>query len=212
MKNTFRIAMIGAVLAITAGIVSTGVFSETSSSAQNDSTIPSSSLAILGHAEFVVTGTDGHIKSYLQTDNIVTEKGRDCVANLMFKNGTAAGNCTLSNGFTGFRYMAIGNGTANEVVTATALSTSGGDEVAKSGALEPTFTAASSNSNKARIALSNAFSIDDSIGSTTIKDSGLFDASGAKTGNMFAVLAIPNSGVAVQDGDTLTVNWTIDIG
>lgn len=212
MKNTFRIAMIGAVLAITAGIVSTGVFSETSSSTPSDSKISSSSLAILGHAEFVVTGTDGHIKSYLQTDNIVTEKGRDCVANLMFKNGTAAGNCTLSTGFTGFRYMAIGNGTANEVVTASALSTSGGDEVAKSAALDPTFTAASSNSNKARIVLSNAFSIDDSIGSTTIKDSGLFDASGAKTGNMFAVLAIPNSGVAVQDGDTLTVNWTIDIG
>jgi len=212
MKNTFRIAMIGAVLAITAGIVSTGVFSETSSSTPSDSKISPSSLAILGHAEFIVTGTDGHVKSYLQTDNIVTQKGRDCVANMLFKNGTAAGNCTLSTGFTGFRYMAIGNGTDTIAVGNSALSTTSGDEVAKSGALEPTFTAAASNSDKARIALSNAFSIDDSIGSTTIRDSGLFDASGAKTGNMFAILNIPNSGVAVQDGDTLTVNWTIDIG
>ena len=209
MKNTYRIAMLGAVLAVTAGIVSTGAFSEQSASTQSDSTIPSSSLAILGHDEFIVSGEDGYVKSYLQTDNVVTEKGRDCVAHLIFKNGTA-NSCSLSASYTGFRYMAIGNGTDTVGVTNTALSTTSGQEVARSSALEPTFTAASSNSNKARAALSNAFSIDDGIGSTTIRDSGLFDANSG--GNIFAILNIPNSGVAVQDGDTLTVNWTVDIG
>jgi len=210
MKNILTIALFGAVLAVTTGIVSTGVFSDVSTDIQNDHGIKASSLALLGHAEFIVHGADGAIKQYVQTDNVVAVEGRDCVAQLLFKNGTN-NICTPSSGYSGFRYIAIGNGTAGATVDDTVLSTAGGGgEVLRSSAVEPGFTQATSNSNIAEVTLSNAFTITDTQGTTTITESGLFDTTSG--GNMFAIVNIPNSGVSVGDGDTLTVNWTVSIG
>lgn len=207
MNNRMTIALFGTVVAIAAGVISTGAYSELS--IQSNDVLPAQGFNILGHAEYIVTDSGGNIKAYQQTDNFVAREGKDCVANMLFLNNTMS-ICSPSASFTGFNYIAIGNGTGAAAETATALSTTSGGEVARSTQLVPTFTDAATNAESSRVALTYAFTIDDTIGSTTVRDSGLFDTSSG--GNMFAILDIPSGGVGVASGDQLTVNWQIDIG
>ena len=47
-------------------------------------TVSSTPLGILGHAVIVLKDTDGNIKSYVQSDNVVVLNGQDCAADAIF--------------------------------------------------------------------------------------------------------------------------------
>ncbi len=85
---------------------------------------------LIGHVTYVVRGPDGHVKSYLQTDNQRTAEGINCALQIMFNpnngavlntNGTAT-DCTggssgtgmiltSSTRYNGFNVIGLINGT-----------------------------------------------------------------------------------------------------
>ena len=67
---------------------------------------------MLGHVEYTLMN-DSQIKGYYQSDNVVVDNGKNCVANLVFgaspAGGTTGDNCQASPGQ--FTFIGIGNGT-----------------------------------------------------------------------------------------------------
>ena len=218
--KTLDIALLGVSVVIAAGLVSfSGVFTDENVDAYEIPNIYSGGMGILGHAEFIVHDSDGNIKAYSQSDNAIINAGRDCAARFLFHNDTASAtiNCKdgdLTTGFDGFRYVALSNSSGiNGLLDSDA--TLGSDFVLQmTGALTataqtPVFTAASGAGGTTLVSISKAsVSIDDTIGSTNVTQSALLDA---VAGNAAAIINIPN-GVSIDDGDTLTVTWTINVG
>ena len=93
MKTTMVIAAFAVAAAIAVSAISIN-------------TIPSYALAtgsispeagtVMGHVEYVVRDMNGDIKSYTQLDNMVVNKGDDCVLVTMFKTTTGS-TCTFSS-------------------------------------------------------------------------------------------------------------------
>ena len=67
----------------------------------------SSPLAMMGHAEVVLKDTDGTIKAYQQTDNVVVTHGQDCSADALFGVITAADMC--DNGVAEWLFIGVGS-------------------------------------------------------------------------------------------------------
>ena len=210
MKNTITIVVVAAIVAAGAGVLGYNLASNNSNPLNSLST----TAMLNGHLKLVVTDPDGQIKAYRQSDNAITIKGENCVAKLLFKgpsSGTGAG-CTgaISNPFT---YIAVGTGAGSETNTNTDL----GTELAASGlnrALATTVsitnsTTGGTGSTSASVSISKAFSVS---GTQTVTEAGLFNdtLANASTDAMFARKVF--SGVTVNNGDTLTVTWTINIG
>ena len=228
MKTTMVIAAFAVAAAIAVSAISIN-------------TIPSYALAtgsispeagtVMGHVEYVVRDMNGDIKSYTQLDNMVVNKGDDCVLVTMFKTTTGS-SCTFSSD--GFVFIGIGNGTftADAADTtlvdndSTAVATNQGGLMAVKKDSTVTGTA-SSNGGTVTIATETPFQFVNtgSIKNTTsVTAAGLFDATcqtvEASTGrctangatmNMFAGQALSPT-VAVSDGDSLDVTWTITVG
>lgn len=210
MKNTITLVVVATIVA-----AGTGFLGFSFASNQSNPNQPLVTSAIMnGHLELVVKDADGQIKAYRQSDNAITTKAENCVAKLLFKgpsSGTGAG-CTgaITNPFT---YIAVGTGTGSETNTNTDL----GTELASSGlsrALATTVTITNSTtggtgSSSASVSISKSFSVS---GTQTVTEAGLFNdtLANANTDAMFARKVF--SGVTVNNGDTLTVTWTINIG
>jgi hypothetical protein len=116
---------------------------------------------ILGHVTYVVKGPDGHVKSYMQTDNQRTVEGINCGLQIMFNpnngaplntNGTAT-NCTggqsgtgmilsSSTHFNGFNVIGLINGSG------TLTGGSGGNANTGNGTDQPTAVATYGNKCK----------------------------------------------------------------
>ncbi|TAK19875.1 MAG: hypothetical protein EPO37_04175 [Nitrosarchaeum sp.] len=209
MKNTITIVVVAAIVATSAGFL--GFSFASNQSSPNQPLITSAMMN--GHIQLVVTDSDGQIKAYRQTDNAITTKAENCVAKILFK-GPSSGT---GNGCTGalnspFTYIAVGTGTGSESNTNTEL----GTELATSGltrALATTVTITNSTtggtgSSAASVLVSKAFSVS---GTQSITEAGLFNETAASgTDAMFARKVF--SAVSVANGDTLTVQWTINIG
>lgn len=211
MKNTMTIVVIAAIVATGAGFLGYGVASNQS--------IPSQALvtsAVLnGHMKLIVTDSDGNVKAYRQTDNAITVKAENCVAKLLFK-GPSSGT---GNGCTGaitnpFSYVGVGTGTGSETNTNTDLGTelaTGNLNRAIGTVTITNSTTGGTGSTAASVAISKSFS---SItgGPYSITEAGLFNdtLANASTDAMFARKVF--TAVSVTAGDTLTVNWTINIG
>ena len=226
MKTTTTVALMGITVAIAVGVI--GI----NSTPDVDTEIPtlqSSGLSIMGHATFVVHDSEGNIKAYSQSDNAITDVGRDCAARFLFHNDTADtdGACNddeLVNGFDGFRYIGINNASSVEGVltstTAATLNTVEWYETEVNGTnwratATPNFAAASGSTGAVVTIDSGSQSIGGDIGSTNITRSALFEdaTQGTASANdaAAAIINIPN-GVSVNDGDSLTVTWTVTVG
>ena len=225
MKTTMVIAAFAVAAAIAVSAISIN-------------TIPSYALAtgsispeagtVMGHIEYVVRDMNGDIKAYKQLDNMVVNRGDDCVLTTMFKTTTGS-SCTLSSD--GFVFIGIGNSTQTIAATHTTLVNTA-TTVASSGTpgimavkKDSTVTGtASDNGGTVTIATETPFRFTDGTitNVTSVKTAGLFDATcsgvdathGYCTANaaemdMFAAQAID---VAVTDGDSLDVTWTITVG
>jgi hypothetical protein len=209
MKRYLVIALFGAAFAVAAGFISLHGISATplliAESANTEKT------GMLGHITYIVTDPNGHVKQYLQTDNLVVDKGRNCATTLLF-NSSATTSCTVparTSTTNGFNWISIGNSTSGGVSnTNTTLNTGGTNVQTKTAQAPAVFQATSSAGSQAIETLSKTFTFVAS-NATTIRDSGLFDAS--SSGNMFAHQVLAPT-VTVGNGDSLTVKWTINVG
>ena len=117
MKTTYVVALIAAISAVSIGAISMNGFTIPLATAS----VNPESGAIMGHVEYILHDGDGKIKSYIQSDNMVVNKGDDCVIGYAFQTSAAGGsdNCTTNSN--GFRFIGIGNATATTTSEARTL-------------------------------------------------------------------------------------------
>jgi len=172
------------------------------------------SSQVYGHVTLIHSDPDGNILSYIQTDNLVANDGKDCMAALVF-GGTAGGaDCTAATD-TAFNTIALFNGQSFPVtMNATGLLgvdiTTAGLAIADGDLLTPAQGVAASGTGY----------VDGAGGTTTIANT--FTAGATQTvdgaalfnGTPFdAVLAGQTfTSVTLNNLDTLAVTWTITLG
>jgi len=205
MKKYTTLALIGAIVAGVAGLISIDAISATSLvTIQGASDFHESGLMI-GHVTYEVRGADGQIKQYLQSDNLITNRGTDCSATALF-GGTVLTCPTPGN----FAFIAIGNGTLPAPSpTNTILNNTGVNNGEIARMLAPNIAITPNNGAGTLVTISNTgtpFTFNGLPSGTTVTQSGLFDA--ASAGNMFAIRDV---NVPVGNADTLTVTWTITL-
>jgi len=216
MKRTMTIGLLGAVLAVAVGFINTNAISDTPFLMAGNEFSPNESYFMIGHVEYTVRGADGEIKQYVQADNVIVEKGKDCTAQKMF-NSSDATHCTP--GGDGFNFIAIGNGTtgsANPPPTETGLTDAGSNGCAGGidtcemdrtvGDVKITPAVSGKTNTVVEITTRTPFSFTDT---TTVEQSGLFDDLNVGSGNMFALK--DQLGIDVTPADTLAVTWKITL-
>lgn len=217
MKTTLTVAFMGVAVAIAMGVVGVQAISDSNSEIP---TLSSSGLNILGHATFTVTDSEGNVKAYRQTDNAIITTGKDCVSRFLFHNDTAQTNIAcndseLTNGFTGFRFVALDNttGVSGLLDSSATLAGQFTNEVTgwTRATATPTFTPASGTTGTIVAIQSGSVAITDAIGTTNVTRSALMDDVSVGTDHAAAIINIPN-GVSVAAGDSLAVNWQVTVG
>ena len=197
--------------------VASGLFGYTFSTSENVS--PATSLAtsglISGHLALEVRDSEGNIKAYRQTDNVITTTGENCALRALFSTGNIAANGGTNvcvGGLTeGFTSIELGTGSGTEQSTDIALFTpitSGTLVIAPATTI--TYTNSTTNTgstNAAQVLLSRTFTSDQSV---TVTEAGLFNGTATNTNGMFAHKLFTS--VSIASADQLTVQWTINIG
>ncbi len=231
MKKYTSLALIGALVVGIAGFISLDAISATSFVTMKTASDIHETGQMVGHVTYELRGADGNIKHYFQSDNLIVDLGTDCAAQAIFDTGNSDVCGLGANG--GFAFIAIGNATgataeATDIVLDTsdggsaAFGTGGGDEMARSGFIDATITAADTLGTGADTTVSiasPAFTFDSTgvdVGpsGTVITQSGLFDSAVGGSNNMFSIRDIPGqsgTGLAVTQADTLSVTWTITL-
>ena len=164
----------------------------------------------LGHITLVLKDSDGEIKQYVQTDNVVTIEGLDCLVDSLFGSGPTA-TCTSAADFDiiGLGTGVAGGTGATDVTTpllSGCIAFADPGVIADAGtttqAIQVEVVFGGSTSTGADLAASQC--------EATITEAGLFNTGGAAvaTNNMFSIQGF--TGVAVAAADTLTVTWDID--
>ena len=228
MKTTSMIALIAVISAASIGAISMNGFSAIPFATAS---VSPESGTMMGHVEYILRDADGNIKTYVQGDNSVVDRGDNCVMSYAFGPGNPGADTDfcVSNA-NGFRFIGIGNSTATTTSEATTL-TNQLARVASSGAqasfgglmaMKTDSQLVYTNSNNGGtvvIATETPFVFTAGKNATTVLSAGLFDATCTATAgictayaspqNMFAVQAIS---VVVAGGDTLNVTWTITVG
>ncbi len=233
MNRLKTIGLFAGIFAITMGAIS---LSDTSESFFMVSTIPQSqeNVGMLGHVEYTVRDASDNIKSYMQTDNIVTLEGKDCVSLAVFDSADSIGTClTPTNEF---KYIAIGNFTAVGVPVNTSIALDA-DSGASNGCatnavngegemsrklIDPTFDSSGTSTVVTLDTVSDPFDFSSS-NATDVMSSGIFNAASTQdangqctnigTADIFAIQDLNlDTGITVSDGDSLSVKWTITVG
>jgi|SRR5947209_932831 len=219
MNRNTTYALFGATFALVAGMVGGnfmfaqpfGLVSETEKPA-NDG------MKIYGHVTTIVKDANDHIKAYRQTDNVVVTTGKNCVSKLLFggpstSRGAAGSTVCVGANTTPWNVIAIGNGSGAVTVADTdyklAVETANGNGLQRQAG---TITYTNSTTGVSATALIQATYTVASIRSTgtQVTESGLFNSTTVGTTGMFAHQAITS--IPLNNGDSLTVKWTINIG
>lgn len=233
MKRLYTIALFAGVFAVAMGAISLNGISATPLMI---TTIPQTvePVGMYGHVEYTLRDAEQYVKSYIQSDNIVVDDGKDCVSQLVFETGAAVGGCTTTPGE--FQFIAIGNNTGGAPAgTETELDTTSAGNcatIAIDGEMArrqvtPTFTPAV-NPAGTIVTLDtsgNAFTFGPGNSTTIVLQSGVFDRADLTTTangecltldanqNMFSLQELNGAtGITVNDGDSLSVKWTITVG
>jgi hypothetical protein len=223
MKRQTTLAMFGILFAaaMALGAVTVSGFSQPLFVASTD-TKAVSHMTMLGHVTLTATDQDGKITSYIQTDNIIVNRGENCIAESLFNvttTGTFAcdqstGTHTGGNGVSdaGFTYIAIGTGGSsaagsnNQTLSVETMRIKDNSTSISESDFNPT---AMTGMDSAEITLSAIFT---ATGSTTINESGVFDSQGIDAGNMLARKTFTSPAISLNSGDKLTVEWEFKIG
>jgi len=157
-------------------------------------------MRYLGHVTAVVSDSNGNIKSYFQTDNIIVDDGRNCAVDRVFGTNFRGSACTIVN------KMAIGSSSTAVVATDSILVDE--TENVKEGTTSSGVSAATGVNPPAddvMFTLSSTFTILLLDSGESISETGLFDSED----NMFARALI--GPFPVTTGDIITVNWDFTI-
>ena len=237
MKTIHTIVLFAGVLAVAMGTITLNGISATplmTVGTQQTNDI----VGMLGHVEYAVRDNEGFMKAYKQTDNIVVETGKDCVARLVFENSTDPGKCNNENEF---QHIAIGNFTVTgSAVNATMTHLDDGNSALADCAESGSSSGAEMSRKTVTVAFQSAtggtgtvVTLDTSVGNTaftfdqdnatTVFQSGVFDAGEAAgseicsgtppASNLFSIQDLnADTGISVNNGDSLSVKWTITVG
>jgi hypothetical protein len=211
MKRQTTLAMYGIVFAaaMALGMVFVSGFSQSMFVASTTDAKAASQMGIFGHITLTATNPDGKIISYIQTDNLIVNRGENCVAETMFNVTTMGDNACIGKGVTTdrFTFIAIGNGTVSIDVNDTKLA----QEVNRTQDIDPDVVSSSGTGDpgdsSALVTLTAEFTAGEAV---TIEESGIFDAAGKDAGNMLARKTF--NPISLAKDDKLTVEWEITIG
>jgi len=211
MKRQTTLAMFGIVFvaAMALGMVFVSGFSQPLFVASTTDAKAASQMGIFGHITLTATNPDGKIISYIQTDNLIVNRGENCVAETMFNVTTMGDNACIGKGVTTdrFTFIAIGNGTVSIDVNDTKLA----QEVNRTQDIDPEVDSSSGTGDpgdsSALVTLTAQFTAGEAV---TIEESGIFDAAGKDAGNMLARKTF--NPISLAQDDKLTVEWEITIG
>jgi len=220
MKLNTTTLVLGIALTVVAGLFSSTIFGLAGT--KNDAhTSPSAAGLITGHVITTVRDAEGNIKEYRQTDNQVLNQGENCVAKMLFSGHggfTGAGTTVcVGDNSDGFRYIQIGNST--QAVTSADVklgnphnSTSFGSGASlniKAGTTNWFANSTGTGSTTTDTRISATFQ-NGAPTSQTVSESGLFNATSESTNGIFARQTF--SSITLNNGDSLTVEWRINIG
>ncbi len=202
--------LIGAIAVLAAGLI--GVLGTSSTPlAIGTSTIDGlqDGTGMLGHLTLVATDSDGHIKSYQQTDNLITRRGHNCFAQELFYDPLAAGGSPTCGGDPGlFSAIAIGTGTG-QAETDNALNAETGNS-GLTPAADPSVTVGDDTDGNGATAQVGVTFTSTFAGATSISEAGIFNST--TTGGQTQMLAYQDfTAISLDNGDSLTVTWTITV-
>ena len=220
--------LFGVSLAVVAGLFGSGIFGVTITKA--DQTNVSTAGLITGHVTTTLLDSDGNVKAYRQSDNLIVNQGENCALKLLFQAVPAATGTSVCTGANteGFHYIEIGNVSASQSGTpASPLSTDyrlyGSHNATTAGnnpglvrkvATTQTWTNSTSatSSGAAQVILAATFTNSGSS-SKTVNESGIFNSTMGTNGNTDAMFARQVfSTITMAPSDSLTVQWTINVG
>lgn len=169
------------------------------------------SAPVYGHITIVHSDPDGNILSYIQTDNVVTAQGKNCMAEQIF--GEIGASCATANtAFSSIGLFGAAEAFAN-TDTAASLSAAVLTNASFTGlgiASDTTVSenTAASGATGATIDIVELFTAGTGVTSKTVDGAGLYNS------GLDALFAGQSFGAAVvlNDADTLSVTWSITLG
>lgn len=235
MKNTIAVFAIIAVAAVSIGV--TGV----SANSLMTASVPTmtSNNMLTGHLEYTLLDESGNVKAYGQTDNFITTAGDRCIAELVFEPGsgdTSNASCVDQ----AFGVIGISNNTVtsedninmgdeqagvNQVgimATVNATSINLGDPDVTNATPNAAVTAVLSNSAHPFVFENESTTVTNvTSGSPEVEIAYLLQSNCAGMevdgtcnvvpgGEILASQTLSN--LAISDGDSLTITWTVTIG
>ena len=195
------------------GLFLTGVFEDNITTTERIPSLAQSTGFMMGHAIIEAHDSEGNKIAYRETDNEVVNSGENCVLKMLFGAGgpTAAGTTVCPNTTTSpWTVIAIGtnSSTANDQNSSLKAEVTGdGLNRARAGTSSEVTWTNGTGGTAAKVQLSKTFT---SQGTYTITESGLFNSTTANGGGMLARQTF--SGVALSNGDSITVTWTFTVG
>ena len=210
MKDKLTIMVLFAIVATTSGLVGY-TFSTSEEVKQAGTSYAMNGLS--GHLTVEARDSDGNLKAYRQTDNVITVTGENCALRALFSPtslATTSGTTVCTGGLTkGFSFIELGTGTTFEQSTNGALVTPITDSglAITGGSLTWTNATGSDLTDAAKVVIAKSFSV---TGTKAVTEAGLFNDTASATNGMFARKTF--APVTVNNLDTLTVSWTIYVG
>ena len=202
MNTKLLVPFIVAVVAISGILLSTSSIGPSSQASKL-----SDSPMFLGHIELVAKDTNGNIKAYRQTDNLVVNTGKSCAAVAIFGLPTNGSQTTACGGVSTnkFTQIAIGVATAAPAAGDLALGSQTGGR-----ATNGTYSLVNGTTGALGASATNPFySIQTTFHPTAVNiaEAGIFDA--GTNGHMFAHQQF--TAISLAASDTLTVTWRITL-
>ena len=221
--------LFGVSLAVVAGLFGSGIFGVTITKA-DQANLGTTGL-ITGHVITTLTDSNGVIKEYRQSDNMIVNQGENCALKMLFQASPAGAGTSVCAGAntSGFNVIEIGNGSASvQTPTSTdyrlysshnntSVGSSAGNNPGMVRKVATTITWTNSTSatasGAAQVVLAATFTNSGSS-SKTVNESGLFNTTNTgsfwQTDAMFARQTFTS--ITMAPSDSLTVQWTINVG
>ena len=155
-----------------------------------------SQAGLVGHLTLTAYDTDGNVIAYRQTDNVVVNKGDDCISELIFTI-TSGASCT---GLTTFDRVHIGTGDSSGASETTTGLVSYNSET---GFASAALTQASGSGGAATLITANFFNVGATIQEASIQESS------ATTSSALAIQSF--AAIPLGGADDLTIQWTVTI-
>lgn len=212
------LVMFGVIAATMAlGTVTVSAFSVPMALGGFSDTKPGEQVGMLGHLTLTATNSEDKITSYVQTDNIIVNRGENCTVESLFAVETTGADLCLGTGVAadGFTFIAIGDGGDIEMEMADDKKLQ--NELMRLQDADPEHADAEGPGAEGALVTLRAVFTADMADGEDIDESGIFDTVSDDTndpllpdGNLLARKTF--DAIHLNDGDKLTVEWEITIG